>query len=77
VGAAIGVGVIGSGFAAVLSHLLGAGAGGGAAPAYDAGARAGYWAAAFIAVVAAGRAWYALRTRSVPAAVAEATVADS
>jgi hypothetical protein len=75
VGAAIGVAVIGSVFAAVQSHHLGAG--GGAGPAYDAGGRAGYWAAAFIALVAAAWAWFALRTRSVPAAVAEATVADS
>ena len=50
VGAAIGVAIIGSVFAAVQSHQLGDGSG--AAAAYDAGARAGYWVTAFVALAA-------------------------
>jgi hypothetical protein len=62
VGAAIGVAVVGSVFAAVESHRLDAG--GGAAMAFDAGARAGYWTTAGIAVAAAIWAWFALRERA-------------
>jgi hypothetical protein len=75
VGAAIGVAVIGSVFAAVQSHQLGMG--GGAALAYDAGARAGYWAAGFIALTAAAWAWFALRARSTSVRPAEATIVGS
>jgi sugar phosphate permease len=61
VGAAIGVAVIGSVFAAVQrDHLDG---GGGAAAAFDAGARAGYWVTAVVALLAATWAWLALRDR--------------
>ena len=60
VGAAIGVAIIGSVFAAVQSNHLGAD---GAALAYDAGARAGYWVTAFVALAAATWAWFALRAR--------------
>ena len=51
VGATIGVAVVGSVFAAVQSHRLDSG--GDAALAFDAGARAGYWTTAGIALVAA------------------------
>ncbi len=61
VGAAIGVAIIGSVFAAVQSHRLDAGDGAGFA--FDAGARAGYWVTAFVALAAATWAWFALRTR--------------
>jgi len=62
VGAAIGVAVIGSVFAAVQSHRLDTG--GGTALAFDAGARAGYWTTAFVAALAAAWAWSALPRRS-------------
>jgi MFS transporter, DHA2 family, multidrug resistance protein len=62
VGAAIGVAVVGSVFAAIQSdHLDG---GGGAALAFDAGARAGYWTTAVLALIAATWAWSALRARA-------------
>jgi EmrB/QacA subfamily drug resistance transporter len=61
VGAAIGVAVIGSVFAAVQSHRLDSG--GDAALAFGAGARAGYWVTACLALLAATWAWFALRTR--------------
>ena len=64
VGAAIGVAIIGSVFAAVQSHRLDAGDGAGLA--FDAGARAGYWVTAFVALAAATWAWFALRARSSP-----------
>jgi hypothetical protein len=62
VGAAIGVAVVGSVFAAVQSHRLDTGDG--AALAFDAGARAGYWTTAGIAALAAIWAWFALRGRA-------------
>ena len=61
VGAAIGVAVVGSVFAAVQSHQLDGG--GDVASAFDAGARAGYWTTAGVALVAAIWAWFALRAR--------------
>jgi EmrB/QacA subfamily drug resistance transporter len=61
VGAAIGVAVVGSVFAAVQSHQLDAGHSAGLA--FDAGARAGYWTTAGIALVAATWSWFALRDR--------------
>jgi sugar phosphate permease len=61
VGAAIGVAVIGSVFAAVQSDRLDAG--GDVALAFDAGARAGYWVTTVVAVLAATWAWFALRDR--------------
>ena len=61
VGAAISVAVLGSVFATVQSHRLDAGDS--AARAFDAGARAGYWVAAAVAVLAAVWAWRSLRPR--------------
>jgi NAD(P)-dependent dehydrogenase (short-subunit alcohol dehydrogenase family) len=61
VGAAVGVAVIGSVLAAVQSHRLDAG--GDAALAFDAGARAGYWVTACIALLAATWSWFALRAQ--------------
>jgi hypothetical protein len=61
VGAAIGVAVVGSVFAAVQSDRL---AGQGASLAYDAGARAGHWTCAALALVAATWASFALPGRS-------------
>jgi sugar phosphate permease len=61
VGAAIGVAVIGSVLAAIQSDRLDTG--GGAASAFDAGARAGYWVTACVALAAAAWAWFALRDR--------------
>ena len=62
VGAAIGVALIGTVFASVQSHRLDAG--GDAALAFDAGARAGYWVTAGVAVLAATWAWFALHART-------------
>jgi hypothetical protein len=62
VGAAIGVALIGTVFASVQSHRLDAG--GDAALAFDAGARAGYWITACVALLAATWAWFALRARA-------------
>jgi predicted MFS family arabinose efflux permease len=61
VGAAIGVAVVGSVFAAVQSDRLDAGIGAGLA--FDAGARAAYWTTAAVALAAATWAWFALRRR--------------
>jgi EmrB/QacA subfamily drug resistance transporter len=62
VGAALGVAVVGSVFAAVQSDRLDAG--NGARLAFDAGARAAYWVTAGVALVAATWAWSALRRRN-------------
>jgi EmrB/QacA subfamily drug resistance transporter len=62
VGAAIGVAVVGSVFAAIQSDRLAAH--GNAGLAFDAGARAGYWTTAVLALLAAGWAWSALRARA-------------
>jgi DHA2 family multidrug resistance protein-like MFS transporter len=62
VGAAIGVAVIGSVLAAIQSQHLDTG--GSAASAFDAGARAGYWVTACVALATASWAWFALRERT-------------
>ena len=58
VGAAIGVALIGTVFVSLQSHRLDVG--GDAALAFDAGARAGYWVTAGVAVLAATWAWFAV-----------------